>query len=65
MSVVIGVAVPRSLGRGGRRWRRARARLFTETPDACHICGHVFTNLIKMMGTHPATRPYRIETVWK
>lgn len=32
--------MPRSLGRSGRRWRRARAILMAETPDICWICGH-------------------------
>lgn len=30
----------RSLGRSGRRWRRARATLMAEAPDLCWICGH-------------------------
>ena len=32
--------MPRSTGRTGRRWRRARAQLFAEIPDICWICGH-------------------------
>ena len=32
--------MPRSLGRTGRRWRRARATLMAEAPDVCWICGH-------------------------
>lgn len=32
--------MPRSLGRSGRRWRRARATLMAEAPDICWICGH-------------------------
>jgi hypothetical protein len=30
----------RSKGRTGRPWRRARAQLFAEAPDLCHLCGH-------------------------
>jgi hypothetical protein len=30
----------RSLGRSGRRWRRAREILFTQAPDVCAICAH-------------------------
>jgi hypothetical protein len=33
----------RSRGRGGRPWRRARAVLFSETPDICWLCGHAGT----------------------
>lgn len=32
--------MPRSLGRSGGRWRKARATLMAEAPDVCHICGH-------------------------
>lgn len=35
--------MPRSKGRTGRPWRRARARLFAESPDVCWICGHAGT----------------------
>lgn len=28
-------------GRGGRPWRRAKARLFAEAPDICSICEHI------------------------
>jgi hypothetical protein len=32
--------MPRSHGRSGYRWRKARATLMREAPDLCHICGH-------------------------
>lgn len=35
-----GVGMPRSLHRTGRRWRKARARMFAEFGTTCHLCGH-------------------------
>ncbi|MEV0149089.1 MULTISPECIES: hypothetical protein [unclassified Nonomuraea] len=35
--------MPRSRGRAGRPWRRARATLFATTPDVCWLCGHTGT----------------------
>lgn len=32
--------MPRSHGRSGYRWRKARATLLLEAPDVCHICGY-------------------------
>ncbi|MEV0616180.1 hypothetical protein AB0I81_22895 [Nonomuraea sp. NPDC050404] len=32
--------MPRSHGRSGYRWRKARATLMLEAPDVCWICGH-------------------------
>ncbi|MGP4092948.1 hypothetical protein [Nonomuraea sp. KM90] len=32
--------MPRSHGRSGYRWRKARAMLLLTAPDVCHICTH-------------------------
>ena len=54
-------------GREGRRWRRARATLFTEAPDICHICGHPGTSdadhdppliILKRLGLDPCDLQY-------